>query len=617
MKGRLRRVAVCGLSIAFVAVATLLTLLINAVHLKSPYLLFTIAVMASAATGGFGAGILAVLLSCLAAVYFLVEPLNSFRIADPTSTVPLALFGVVGTLITWGVTLLTRARQQAEESQERFHRAFADAHIGLAQTDARGGMIEVNRAFCEITGYPEQELLGKHLHEITHPEDIEESRRQFDQVALRQFPSAVYEKRYVRKDGSIVWVRISAAAVSGPRGASNQMITLAEDITQAKRLELELRQAQKMEAVGRLAGGVAHDFNNLLTVIGGYSRLLLEDETAPPVKMREAVEQIVEAADRAGAITGQLLAFSRQRATAPRNIELNSVVASLEKMLKRLLGEDVELTLSLDPAAGQIRADPTNIEQVIMNLAVNARDAMPGGGRLVIETAAVTVDEALAASHIGLPPGDHALLTVSDNGCGMTAEVQSHLFEPFYTTKEPGKGTGLGLSIVYGIVQQKGGKILVYSEEGKGTTFKIFFPRLHAEDKPQDVALATPMLRSGTETILLVEDEKGVRDYLRAVLGHLGYTLLIAADGVEALEVSSKHSGEISLLLSDIVMPHMSGPQLAKRLRDLRPGLRVLYMSGYTGLSVEREIGPGDPLIQKPFSPSTVAERVRKILDQS
>jgi CheY-like chemotaxis protein len=227
------------------------------------------------------------------------------------------------------------------------------------------------------------------------------------------------------------------------------------------------------------------------------------------------------------------------------------------------------------------------------------------------------VDEALASRHIGMTTGEHVLLAVSDNGSGMTAEVQSHLFEPFYTTKEPGKGTGLGLSIVYGIVQQQGGKILFYSEEGKGTTFKMFFPKPHSEDKPSDVALATPVSRSGTETILLVEDEKGVRDYLRAILGHLGYTLLIAADGAEALEVASKYPGEISLLLSDIVMPQMSGPQLAKRLRELRPGIKVLYMSGYTGLSLERDIGPREPFIQKPFAPSTIAERVREILDQS
>jgi CheY-like chemotaxis protein len=325
----------------------------------------------------------------------------------------------------------------------------------------------------------------------------------------------------------------------------------------------------------------------------------------------------VEAADRAAALTGQLLAFSRRRATEPRNIELNSVVTNLERMLNRLLGADIEVVLSLDPAAGQILADPIQIEQVIMNLAVNARDAMPGGGRLVMETAGIAVDEAMASQHVGLPPGEHVLLTVTDNGCGMTAEVQAHLFEPFYTTKESGKGTGLGLSTVYGIMQQQRGKILVYSEVGKGTTFKLFFPKLRADGRAQHAAPAAQAPRSGTETILLVEDEKGVRAYVGAVLGHLGYTLLEAADGAEALAVASNHPGKISLLLSDIVMPQMNGPQLARRLRELRPGLKVLYMSGYSEPSIEAELGPGNATIQKPFSPSAIAERVREILDHS
>jgi PAS domain S-box-containing protein len=610
----MRRQAAYGLAIAMVAVATLLTLAIRAVRLSSPFLLFTIAVMASAALGGFGPGVFAVSLSVVAAVYFLFAPAYSFRIADPADAIPLALFGVVGVAITWGVTLLTRARQQAEESRERFHSAFADSHIGFVLTDIHGGMMEVNRAFCEITGYAEHELLGKRVRAITHPEDIEGSGRLFDQVATRQFPSAIYEKRYVRKDGSTVWVQVSAALVLGPgRKAPNQVITLVADITKAKRLELEFRQAQKMEAIGRLAGGVAHDFNNLLTVIGGYSRMLMADETTAGA-MREPIRQIAEAADRASAITGQLLAFSRQRAAEPRNIDLNSVVVNLERMLERLLGEDMELSLSLEPASAQILADRTQIEQVIMNLAVNARDAMPGGGRLVIETAGVAVDEALASRHIGLTPGDHVLLTVSDNGSGMTADVQAHLFEPFFTTKAPGKGTGFGLSIVYGIVQQHGGKILVSSELGKGSTFKLFFPRIHAASEPQNAASSRQATHVGTETILVVEDNKGVREYVRTVLEQQGYNLLVADDGEAALELASSQPGEISLLLTDVVMPQMSGPQLAGRLRALWPSLKVLYMSGYTELCTEFDPDRGEAMIQKPFSPTAIAERVREIL---
>jgi PAS domain S-box-containing protein len=512
--------------------------------------------------------------------------------------------------------LMTGARQQAEESRERFHSAFADAHIGFTLADARGRMIEVNRAFCQLTGYSEQELLGQLLSAISHPEDTEESARLFDLVATHRLPSAVYEKRYLRKDGSPVWVRISAAVVLGPSGKPpNQVITLVEDITQAKRLEQELRQAQKMEAIGRLAGGVAHDFNNLLTVIGGYSRMLLTDQRAATPSLQEPILQIAEAADRAAALTGQLLAFSRQRAAEPRDIELNGVVANLERMLKRLLGEDVELLLSLDPAPGYIRADPCQVEQVIMNLAVNARDAMPSGGRLVIETGGIAVDEAWAAGHIGLSAGEYVLLTVTDNGCGMTAEVQGHLFEPFYTTKAPGKGTGLGLSIVYGIVQQQRGKILVYSEVGKGSTFKLFFPKLQTVGEPREAAPLRQAPRSGTETILVVEDNQGVREYVRAALGQLGYTLLEASDGTQAVRLMREHTSEISLLLTDVVMPHMNGPQVVRGLRELRPDLKVLYMSGYTELSLEVDLGRGEAMIQKPFSPTAIAERVREVLD--
>jgi PAS domain S-box-containing protein len=612
----MRKPAAYGLAIATVFVATILTLSVTPVRLKSPFLLYTVAVMATAAWGGFGAGIFAVLLAIFAAFYFLIEPIYTFRLGDPAYTIPLVLFGIVGSVITWGVTLLTRARQQAEESRERFHSAFVDAHIGFALADASGGMIEVNRAFCQTTGYAECELLGKPLRAISHPDDIEVSARLFDQVATRKLPSAVYEKRYLRKDGSPVWVRVSAAAVLGPGGkVPNQVITLVEDITQAKRLEQELRQAQKMEAIGRLAGGVAHDFNNLLTVIGGYSRLLLTDQKAVAGALQEPLLQIAEAADRAAALTGQLLAFSRRRGAEPREIELNGVVANLERMLKRLLGEDVSILLSLDPASGQIRADPGQIEQVIMNLAVNARDAMPCGGRLVIETGSVAVDEVWASGHIGLAAGEYVLLTVSDNGCGMTPEVQAHLFEPFYTTKAPGKGTGLGLSIVYGIVQQQGGKVLVYSEPGKGTSFKLFFPKLQMAGEPQHAAPARQGPRTGKETILVVEDNQSVREYVRAALGQLGYTLLEAEDGAQALDLVRKYPGEISLLLTDVVMPQMSGPEVVRGLRELRSGLKVLYMSGYTELSLEVDLGRGEAMIQKPFSPSAIAERVREVLD--
>jgi signal transduction histidine kinase len=385
---------------------------------------------------------------------------------------------------------------------------------------------------------------------------------------------------------------------------------------ESQRLQRELIQAQKMEAIGRLAGGIAHDFNNLLTIICGYSRMLQENEAAAGA-MAEPILQILDAADRAAALTAQLLTFSRRRPFEARDVDLNFVVGNLERLLRRLLGEDVHVMLSLDPGCGHIRADPNQIEQAILNLAVNARDAMPGGGRLVIETGSLVVGEALASRHIDLTPGEHVQITVSDTGCGMTAEVQAHLFEPFFTTKEAGKGTGLGLSIVYSIVKQMGGKILVYSEVAKGTTFKLFFPKLHAAGAARDVALPVQPPCSGTETILIVEDEKGIREYMRAVLGEQGYLLLEAADGVQAMEAARSYRGEISLLLTDVVMPQMGGPQLANRLRELRPSLKVLYISGYSELRLEGDLSPGERMIQKPFSPTAIARVVREILDKS
>jgi signal transduction histidine kinase/heme-degrading monooxygenase HmoA len=383
---------------------------------------------------------------------------------------------------------------------------------------------------------------------------------------------------------------------------------------ESQRLELELRQSQKMEAIGRLAGGIAHDFNNLLTVICGYSQML-QANAAVAGAMREPIAQIVEAADRAAALTAQLLTFSRRRATEARDVDPNLVVGSLERLLRRLLGEDLEVTVSLAPGCGQIRADPNQIEQAIINLAVNARDAMPGGGRLVIETASLVVDEVFASRHIDLTPGEYAQITVRDTGCGMAAEVQARLFEPFFTTKEPGKGTGLGLSIVYSIVKQMGGKILVDSEVGKGTTFRLFFPKLRAAGEVHDVPPPVQPPCSGTETILIVDDEKVIREYVRAVLGEQGYTLLEAANGVLAMEVAHNYRGEISLLLTDVVMPQMGGLQLAGRLRELRPGLKVLYISGYSEPRMEGSLSSGDRIIQKPFSPTAIAGIVREILD--
>jgi PAS domain S-box-containing protein len=380
--------------------------------------------------------------------------------------------------------------------------------------------------------------------------------------------------------------------------------------------EAQLRQAQKMEAVGRLAGGMAHDFNNLLTVIRGYSELVL-GRLGPTDAMRKDVEEVKKAADRASGLTRQLLAFSRRQFVASKVLDLNALVANMDGMLRRLIGEDIiELSTELDPSAGAIKADPGQVEQVIMNLVVNARDAMPNGGRLTIETRNVTIEEEVRLDAVGVAPGSYVLLAVRDNGHGMDAETRSHLFEPFFTTKEKGKGTGLGLSTVYGIVKQSGGSITVESAPGRGTTFRIYFPLVEQEVLGLTGAVdATGPVR-GRETILLVEDEPAVRGLVHETLRLHGYTVLEARHGIEALLTSAKYGGPIHLLLTDVVMPQMSGPEVAEKLLSVRPEIKVLYMSGYPDHpvfdrgGVSRETG----FLPKPFSPHLLVQKIREVL---
>ena len=381
--------------------------------------------------------------------------------------------------------------------------------------------------------------------------------------------------------------------------------------------EAQLRQAQKMEAVGRLAGGMAHDFNNLLTVIQGYSELLLS-RLGPTDDMRKDMEEVKKAADRASGLTRQLLAFSRRQFIAAKVLDLNALVANMDGMLRRLIGEDiVELSAELDASTGAIKADPGQVEQIIMNLVVNARDAMPKGGRLTIETRNVTIGEEVRLDAVGVAPGSYVLLAVRDNGHGMDAETRSHLFEPFFTTKEKGKGTGLGLSTVYGIVKQSGGSITVESAPGRGTTFRIYFPRVEqGVSGPTGAVEAIDPVR-GRETILLVEDEPAVRGLVHETLRLHGYTVLEARHGIEALLTSAKYVGSIHLLLTDVVMPQMSGPEVAEKILTVRPGIKVLYMSGYPDHpvfdqdSVIRQTG----FLPKPFSPHVLAQKVREVLD--
>ena len=400
----------------------------------------------------------------------------------------------------------------------------------------------------------------------------------------------------------------SAVAVGVERKRAEEALRQSEE---------RLRQAQKMEAVGRLAGGVAHDFNNLLTVISSYSDLLLEDLGSDDPR-RDDVEQIRKAADGAAALTRQLLAFSRQQVLQPKALDLKATVAGTEKLLKRLIGEDIQLATFLAPDLGVVNADPGQIEQIIINLAVNARDAMPAGGRLPIEAANVDMDEEYVRGHAPAGPGRYVMLALSDTGIGMDEPTKARIFEPFFTTKEAGKGTGLGLATVYGIVKQSGGFIWVYSEPGRGTTFKVYLPRIEEPAEPAAAPTATVELR-GTETVLVVEDAPSVRMVTRQVLERYGYTVLEASNGATALRLAAKHHGRIHLLLTDVVMPGLSGRQLAQQLAQLRPDLKVLYASGYTDNAILHHgiLESGIAYLQKPFTPETLGRSVRQVLDSS
>jgi len=513
-------------------------------------------------------------------------------------------------------TALRQERERAEEAFIRLRKAVDASGEVVFMTDREGVISFVNPEFTRFYGYTEEEVVGKRT-----PRVLKSGRRSPEDYA--RFWKTLLDNRVVKeelinktKDGRLVDIENSASPILDEQGDIKGFLAIQRDITERKQLELQLHQAQRLEAVGRLAGGVAHDFNNLLTIITGYSQLLL-DRLPPGEARREQLEEIKNAADRAAALTRQLLAFSRQQILAPQVMTLNAAVANIDKMLRRLIGEDVELQTNLAEGLGRVKADPGQIDQIIMNLAVNARDAMPQGGKLTIETANVELDEDYAHAHIAVKPGPYVMLAVSDTGCGMDAATQARLFEPFFTTKEKDKGTGLGLSTVYGIVKQSGGNIWVYSEPGRGTTFKIYLPRVEAVAEAG--RQAGPRLTSvqGQETVLLAEDEQPVRRLVRAVLEACGYTVLEAARVEEALEISKRHEGPIHLLLADVVMPQMSGRQLAEHLATTRPEAKVLYISGYADNAIVHQgvLDAGTAFLQKPFTPDALARKVREVLD--
>jgi two-component system cell cycle sensor histidine kinase/response regulator CckA len=515
-----------------------------------------------------------------------------------------------------------RAQEALRESEERYRTLAEAAKDFIFIINPDDTFQYVNHSGAQFLGLQPQDLIGRSRSDFFPPAIAAQQRRHIQKVFETGEPG--FDEIAIPTSQGEAWLNTSLVPLRDKEGRVSAVLGIARDITERRqaeeaqaKLEEQLRQAQKMESIGRLAGGVAHDFNNHLTVIQGHCELMqVRMSDTDPVF--QELEQIRRAGERAATLTQQLLAFSRKQMLAPVVLDLNSLVANLSEMLQRLIGEDVTLATALQPELWSVTADPGQIEQVIMNLALNARDAMLDGGRLTIETRNVHLDEAYAKTHPGAPVGPCVMLAVSDTGYGMNEATLARIFEPFFTTKEPGKGTGLGLATVYGIIKQSGGDILVYSELGQGTTFKIYLPARGIDAAGTLASQTQPAMPRGHETILLVEDEDMVRDLVRTVLQGSGYTILEARQGGEALSLAGQHQGAIDLLVTDLVMPHMSGRELAERLKALRLDLKVLFMSGYTDDVVVRHglVAADVEFLPKPFSPGVLASKVRKTLDQ-
>ncbi len=507
-----------------------------------------------------------------------------------------------------------RAEETLRASEYRYRELFDGAKDLIYVHDLNGNFVSINKAAQQITGYTADEALKMNIAQLVAPEDVENV---YAMVArnLGGDANATYDLAIVTKEGRRLMLEVSTHLVYR-NGIPVAVQGIARDITERRRLEEQFLQSQKMEAVGRLAGGVAHDFNNLLTVIGAYSQMI-SDSLPDDQRLRGYAQEILWAAERAGTLTNRLLAFSRRQVVQPRIVDFNGLIVTLDNMLRRLIGEDIELKIVLEPGAGAVKADPNHLEQVIMNLAVNARDAMRTGGRLTIRTSRVELGPPSDGSP-DLQPGSYLSLEVSDTGAGMSPEILAHIFEPFFTTKEAGKGTGLGLSTVYGIVKQCGGDITVRSSPGEGAHFTLYFPRAGSQDlPPAEQAPAISLPQADRELILLVEDEYGVRKLVRKMLIQQGYRVLEASSGEEALQLSEQHDGSIHLLLTDVVMPSMSGRELAQRLTAERPDVKVLYMTGYTEDAIVQHgvLEPGVAVLNKPFLSDSLARKIREVLN--
>jgi PAS domain S-box-containing protein len=525
-----------------------------------------------------------------------------------------------------GLSVELTEQRRAEAALERLmrqHELILDsAGEGIFGVDLEGRFTFVNPAAARMLGWTREELVGRPQHELVHHTRHDGSPYPRDACPMyRAVRDGIVchgdEELFWRRDGTSFPIAYTATPLLENGRVAGKVVTF-QDTSERKTLEGQVRQAQKMEAVGRLAGGIAHDFNNLMTAVTGFAELALA-RMPQGSRLRNDIEEIRRAGERAASLTRQLLAFSRRQVMEPRLLDLNAVVAGMEQMLRRVIGEHIQLATSMDPALRQVRADPGQIEQVLMNLALNARDAMPAGGTLTIETANADLLETGPRRHEVMRPGQYTRLAVSDTGCGMDADTRTSAFEPFFTTKELGKGTGLGLATVYGIVKQSGGYVWVDSEPGRGAAFTIYLPSV---DDPAAAAAATPAAPAprpagGRESVLVVEDDEGVREVTRRILAQAGYAVLGAADGDEALAVATRHEAPIALLLTDLVMPGGTGPEVAARVSAARPGIRVLFTSGYADSAVldRARLDARDAFIAKPFTSEGLLRKVRDVLD--
>jgi PAS domain S-box-containing protein len=530
-----------------------------------------------------------------------------------------------GLTASFGIAVKRRQAEDAlRKSEERFRALFEQAAVGVAEIDSSTGrFLRVNQRYGDIVGYSREEMLDLDFYTITHLDDLPADLAYMDQLKAGAIREYAMEKRYRRKDGELVWVALTVSPLWPQGDAPTRHVAVVQDITDRRRaeeeqekLQAQLAQAQRTESVGRLAGGVAHDFNNMLGVILGRVELAKE-HIGPHEVLNADLDEIEKAAQRSADLTRQLLAFARKQTIAPRVINLNETVEGMLKMLQRLIGEDIDLAWLPGDGVGSVFIDPSQVDQILANLCVNARDAIAGVGKITIESAGAFFDEAYCAGHAGFVPGDFVMLAVSDDGCGMDAEVRSHLFEPFFTTKETGKGTGLGLATVHGAVKQNQGLINVYSEPGLGATFKIYLPRHAAQAVPlaeQEPAGSIPA--AGGETVLLVEDEAAILELTTLMLEGLGYAVIAAATPGEAIRLAREHSGHIGLLMTDVVMPEMNGRDLARNVLSIYPDIRRLFMSGYTANVIAHRgvLDEGVHFLQKPFSRNDLAAKVREAL---